>query len=180
MKTMNTPPADSASLEARVAALEAENRDLHWRVSQLRFLAAMLGVGLLLYAAFHAAFAAPIKATVVEAQRVVLRDATGRVRLVLGSDENLPATFNNNPGLLLFDENGHLRGQLNATDDVAGLRLLAADGRGPRVEVTHGPVTSGVWLKDKNDSLRAALALDGSGPRVDLLDEEQRTLPRQP
>jgi hypothetical protein len=177
---MSTPPADSASLEDRLSALEAENRDLQWRVSQLRFLAAMLGVGLLLYAAFHAAFATPIKATVVEAPRVVLRDPAGRIRLVLGGDENLPATFSNNPGLLLFDEDGHLCGQLNATDDVAGLSLFAPDGRGPRVEVTHGKVTSGVWLKDRNDSLRAALALDGSGPRVDLLDEDQRTLPRQP
>jgi hypothetical protein len=63
---------------------------------------------------------------------------------------------------------------------VAGLSLFAPDGRGPRVEVTHGKVTSGVWLKDRNDSLRAALALDRSGPRVDLLDEDQRTLPHQP
>jgi hypothetical protein len=87
---MSTRPADSASLEERLSALEAENRDLQSRVSQLRFLAAMLGVGLLLYAAFHAAFATPIKATVVEAQRVVLRDPSARIRLVLGGDETCP------------------------------------------------------------------------------------------
>jgi hypothetical protein len=58
--TMSAPPTDSGSLEERLSALEAENRDLQGRVSQPRFLAAMLGVGLLLYSAFHAAFATPI------------------------------------------------------------------------------------------------------------------------
>jgi hypothetical protein len=117
MTTMSTPPADSASLEERLSALEAENRDLQWRVSQLRFLAAMLGVGLLAYAAFHAAFATPIKATVVEAQRVVLRDPAGRVRLVLGTDDGLPEAFRarDNPGLLLCDEKGALRVHLHAS-----------------------------------------------------------------
>jgi hypothetical protein len=180
---MTTPATstESLSLEQRLAALEAENQELHWRVSQLRFLAAMLRVGLILYAAVHALYGLPVKATVVEAGRVVLRDHSGRVRLVLGGNDSLPDAFhaNANPGVLLFDEQGALRGQLNAADDAAGLRLFDPDGK-PRIMLTHGKVTSGVWLKDRQGDIRAALALDAGGPRLDILDEDQRPLVQKP
>jgi hypothetical protein len=99
----------------------------------------------------------------------------------LGSNEYLPDTFhaNDNPGVLLFDESGNLRGQLNATDDVAGLRLFDPDGR-PRAMLTHGKVPSGVWLKDRQGDIRAALVLDAGGPRLDMLDENQRPVNGKP
>ena len=99
----------------------------------------------------------------------------------MGSNEYLPDTFhaNDNPGVLLFDESGNLRGQLNATDDVAGLRLFDPDGR-PRAMLTHGKVPSGVWLKDRQGDIRAALVLDAGGPRLDMLDENQRPVNGKP
>jgi hypothetical protein len=173
---MTTPatPADSPSLEQRLANLEAQNRSL-------RFAVAAIALGMVLYAAWHMLFAGPIRATVVEAQRVVVRDPEGHIRLVLGTGADQPDAFNaiENPGLLLFDEQGALRARLSATEEVAGLRLFDPDGR-PRALVTHGKVTSGVWLKDRQGAIRAALALDASGPRLDILDEDQRPEFRKP
>jgi hypothetical protein len=100
---------------------------------------------------------------------------------VLGSSEYLPDAFRakDNPGVLLFDEQGALRGQLNATDDAAGLRLFDPDGK-TRAMLTYGKVTSGVWLRDRQEAIRAALALDAGGPRLGILDEDQRPLVRKP
>jgi hypothetical protein len=78
MTTPATP--DTPSLEQHVSTLEAENRDLQWRVSHMRFLAAQVGVGLLAYAVFFALYARPVKASVVEVERLILRDPAGRRR----------------------------------------------------------------------------------------------------
>jgi hypothetical protein len=168
-----TPPLAPApsTLEQRLAALEAQNRRLLLAV-------AAVALGLVLYAAWQTLFAGPLRATAVEAQRVIVRDPEGRVRLVLGTDENLPESFNN-PGVLLYDEQGALRARLSATEEVAGLRLFDPDGK-PRVALTHGNVTSGVWLKDRRWAVRAALVLEADGPRVEILDEGQRPVFRKP
>jgi hypothetical protein len=180
-KAMTTPSAASPSLEQRIAALEADNHDLRRQLNRLRLGGAVLALGMILYAGWHALFIGAVRATVVEAQRVIVRDPAGRVRLVLGTDDSLPDSFRakDNPSVLLFDEQGALRGQRNATDDAAGLRLFDPDGR-PRVMLTHGKVTSGVGLKDRQGAIRAALALDASGPRLDILDEDQRPEFRKP
>ena len=86
-----TPPGDSPSLEERFNALEAENRDLRRLVGRLRLALGLLGAGLIAYAAWHTLFAGPVRATVVEAQRVILRDTAGRVRTVLGTADGQPS-----------------------------------------------------------------------------------------
>jgi len=180
---MTTPanPADSPSLEARVSALEADNRRQQQQLTRLRFAVGAIALGLVLYAAWHTFFAGPLRATSVEAQRLILRDPEGRVRLVLGTDEDQPDAFNaqDNPGVLLYDEQVALRARLSATEEVAGLRLFDPDGK-PRVALTHGDVTSGVWLKDRQRAVRAALVLEAGGPRVEILDEDQRPVFRKP
>jgi hypothetical protein len=72
-----------------------------------------------------------------------------------------------------------LRAQLNATDDVAGLRLFDPDGR-PRIMLMHGKVTSGVWLKDRGGAIRVGMALDAGGPRLVVQDGAERVLFGQP
>jgi hypothetical protein len=175
------PPDDSPSLEDRVSSLEAENRELYWRVNQLRFLAAMLGVGVLLYAGLHAFYGLPVKASVVEARQVIVRDAAGRVRLVLACNEQLPDAFRSkdNPGLLLYDEKGAVRGHLYASEELSGLGLFDPDGK-PREALTHRNGWSGVWLKDRGGVIRVGMALDAGGPRLVVQDEQERVLFGQP
>ena len=59
------------------------------------------------------------------------------------------------------------------------LVTIDPDGK-PRVALTHGDVTSGVWLKDRRWAIRAALVLEAGGPRVEILDEDQRPVFRKP
>jgi hypothetical protein len=177
---MSTPatPAESPTLEQRLAALEADNQELHWRVSQLRFLAAILGVGLILYAAVNAFYGLPVKASVVDARQVIIRDPAGRARIVLGTDDSLPDAFRakDNPGVLLLDEKGALRGQLYASEELSGLGLFDPDGK-PRVAVTHRNGWSGVWLKDRGGAIRVGMSLDSAdGPRFVVQDEAGRPI----
>jgi Tfp pilus assembly protein PilO len=60
---MTTPSPHSRSLEDRISNLEAENRELQRLASQVRFVAAMLAVALILYAAWHTLLAGPIRAS---------------------------------------------------------------------------------------------------------------------
>src|SRR5262249_911360 len=138
MATPATP--DAPALEQRLNALETQNR-------RLRLVVAGIALGMVLYAAWYSLFADPIRTTVLEAQRVIVRDAAGRARVVLGTDGDQPDAFNaqDNPCVLLYDEQGALRARLSATAEVATLRLFDPDGR-LRVALTHGEITSGVWL----------------------------------
>jgi hypothetical protein len=177
--TMNTPspPADSTSIEERVSALEAQNRDLQRSVTLLRwvllaFLTAMPAYGLwqLWFGTLHA----PTLAT----RRAIVRDQTGKVRLVLGCDEYLPDAFRSkhNPGVLLYDETGVLRGQLYASEELTGMGLFDPDGK-PRVAVTHRNGWSGVWLKDRGGAIRVGMALDAvEGPRFVVQDAAERPI----
>jgi hypothetical protein len=136
---------------------------------------AAIALGLVLYAGWHTLFASPIRDTVVEAQRVIVRDSAGRARLVLGTDDSLPAGFRakDNPGLLLCDEKGALRAQFYASEELTGLGLYDPDGK-PRVAVTHRNGWSGGWLKDRGDAIRVGMALDASGGQIVIQDEKER------
>ena len=103
---------------------------------------------------------------------------TGKVRLVLGCDDYLPDAFRSkyNPGVLLDDETGALRGHLYASDELSGLGLFDRDGK-PRAALTHRNGWSGCFLKDHGGALRAGLALDpAAGPRFVIQDEAERPL----
>jgi hypothetical protein len=180
---MNPPatPADSPSLEQRLTVLEADNRDLRRLAHQLRLAVAVLGVGLILYGAWRTLFTFPVRATVVEAHRVIVRDPAGRVRLVLGTDDSLPPEFRakDNPGLLLCDERGALRAQLYASEELSDLGLFDPDGK-PRAALTHRNGWSGCFLKDRGGAIRAGMALDAGGPRLVVQDEQERVLFGQP
>jgi hypothetical protein len=177
---MKTSPADSASLEDRVGALEAENRDRQRGLALLRwvllaFLTAVPAYGLwqLWFGTLHA--------PTVDTRRVIVRDHTGKVRLVLGCDDYLPDAFRSkyNPGVLLYDETGAMRGHLYASHELSGLGLFDPDGK-PRVALTHRNGWSGVWLKDRGDAIRVGMALDAEGPRLVIQDEQERVLFGQP
>jgi hypothetical protein len=115
---MNTPatPADSPSLEQRLANLEAQNR-------RLRLAVGGIALGMILYAAWHTFFIGAVRATVVDARQVIVRDPAGRARIVLGTDDSLPPAFRakHNPGLFLCDERGALRAQFYASEQLTGL-----------------------------------------------------------
>jgi hypothetical protein len=175
---MNPPPADSPSLEQRLTALEADNHDLRRQLNRLRLGGVVLALGLILYGAWHSLFAGPIRATTVEAQRVIVRDPAGRARLVLGCDKFLPDSFRakDNPGLLLYDEKGALRSQLYASEELSGLGLYDPDGK-PRAALTHRNGWSGCFLKDHGGAIRVGMALDSAdGPRLVIQDEAERPL----
>jgi hypothetical protein len=181
--TMSTPatPAASPSLEQRLACLEAHRRELRRQLGELRLAVAVIALGLILYSAWRTLFTFPVRATVVEAQRVVVRDAAGRARLVLGTDDVLPDAFRakDNPGVLLCDEKGALRAQLYASEELSGLGLFDLDGK-PRVALTHRNGWSGCFLKDRGDAIRVGMALDAGGPRLVVQDEKERVLFGQP
>jgi hypothetical protein len=176
---MSTPAthADSPSLEQRLAALEADNHDLRRQLNRLRLGGAVLALGLILYAVWHNFFIGTVRATVVDAQRVIVRDPAGRTRIVLGTDDSLPDAFRakDNPGLVLCDEKGALRAQLYAREELSGLGLFDPDGK-PRVAVTHRNGWSGCFLKDRGGALRVGMALDADGGRFVIQDEAERPL----
>jgi hypothetical protein len=178
--TLSTPatPANSPSLEERVSGLEAENRHLRRLLGMLRFAFGLLGAGLILYAAWHTLFVGPIRATVVDARQVIIRDPAGRARIVLGTDDSLPAAFRakDNPGVLLCDEKGALRAQLYASEELTGLGLFDPDGK-PRAALTHRNGWSGCWLKDHGGAIRVGMALDpADGPRFVIQDDAERPI----
>jgi hypothetical protein len=178
---MTTAPADSPSLEQRLAALEAENTRQRQQLARLRLAVGVIALGMVLYSGWHTCFIGAVRATVVEARQVVVRDPAGRARIVLGTDDSLPDAFRakDNPGVLLCDEQGALRAQLYASEELSGLGLFDPDGK-PRVALTHRNGWSGCWLKDRGGAIRAGMALDAAGPRLVVQDEQERVLFGQP
>src|SRR5262249_59435143 len=89
----------------------------------------------------------------------------GKDRLVLGCDDHLPDAFRSryNPGVLLYDEKGALRGHLSASDQLTGLGLFDPDFK-LRAALTHRNGWSGVFLKDRGGAIRVGMALDAGGP----------------
>jgi hypothetical protein len=97
---------------------------------------------------------------------------------VLGTDDTLPDAFRakDNPGLLLYDEKGALRGQLYASEELSGLGLFDPDGK-PRAALTHRNGWSGCFLKDHGGAIRVGMALDSAdGPRFVIQDEAERPI----
>jgi hypothetical protein len=176
---MTTPatPVDSPSLEQRLAALEAENVRQRQQLARLRLAIGAIALGLILYGAWRTFFIGGVRATVVDAREVVLRDHSGRVRLVLGTDDSLPDAFRakDNPGVLLCDQKGALRAQLYASEELSGLGLFDPDGK-PRAALTHRNGWSGCFLKDHGGAIRVGMALDASGGRFVIQDEAERPL----
>jgi hypothetical protein len=175
--TTPTTSADSLSLEQRLASLEAENTRQRQQLSRLGLAVCAISLGLILYAAWHTLFIGAVRATVVEARQIVVRDPAGRARIVLGTDDSLPDAFRakDNPGVLLCDEKGALRAQLYASEELTGLGLFDPDGK-PRVALTHRNGWSGCWLKDRGGAIRTGMALDAGGGRFVVQDEAERPL----
>jgi hypothetical protein len=179
MTTMSTPltPAASPSLEDRVSALEAENRELQRSVVLLRWVLLAFLTAAPAYTFWQLWFGT-LHAPTLDTRRVIVRDHTGKIRLVLGTDEYLPDAFRSkyNPGVLLYDETGALRGHLYASDELSGLGLFDPDGK-PRVAVTHRNGWSGCFLKDHGGAIRVGMALDSAdGPRFVIQDEAERPI----
>jgi hypothetical protein len=132
---------------------------------------------MILYAAWQTFFIGALRATIVEARQVVVRDPAGRARIVLGTDDSLPDAFRakGNAGVLLCDEKGTLRAQLYASEELSGLGLFDPDGK-PRVALTHRNGWSGCWLKDRGGAIRAGMALDAGGGRFVIQDEAEPPL----
>ena len=103
---------------------------------------------------------------------------TAKDRLVLGCDDYLPDAFRSkyNPGVLLDDETGALRGHLYASDALSGLGLFDRDGK-PPVALTHRNGWSECFLKDHGGAIRVGMALDAvDGPRFVVQDEAERPI----
>jgi hypothetical protein len=173
---MSTPPVDSASLEDRVSALEAENRELQRTVTLFRWVLLAFLTAVPAYCLWQLWFGTS-HAPTLDTHRVIVRDHTGKIRLVLGCDDYLPDAFRSkyNPGVLLYDEAGALRGHLYASDELSGLGLFDPDGK-PRAALTHRNGWSGMWLKDRGGAIRAGMALDVSGGSVVVQDENEKPL----
>jgi hypothetical protein len=170
-------PCRSPSLEERIANLEAQNRDLQRSLALLRWVLAAFLTGVPAYGLWQLWFGT-LHAPTLDTRRVIVRDHTDKVRLVLGCDDHLPDAFRSkyNPGVLLYDETGALRGHLYASDELSGLGLFDRDGK-PRVAVTHRNGWSGCWLKDRGGALRVGMALDSAdGPRFVVQDEAERPI----
>src|SRR5262249_41365031 len=117
-----------------------------------------------------------LHAPTLDTRRVIVRDHTGKIRLVLGCDGYVPDAFRAkyNPGALLDDETGALRGYVYASDELSG--LFDRDGK-PRAAFTHRNGWSGYFLKDHGSAIRVGMALDAvEGPRFVVQDEAERPL----
>src|SRR5262249_32727984 len=123
-------------------------------------------------------FVTPIRATTVDARKVIVRDPAGRVRLVLGTDDGLPPGFRakDHPGLFLRDEDGALRAHLYACEGLAGLGIYDPDGKGGGA-LTPGNGGSGCFRRAHGGAIRVGLALDAAdGPRFVIQDEAERPI----
>lgn len=137
---MSEPTLDT--LAQRLERVERENRSLR-RVGVLM----LVGVAALLIAAQATAN------RVVEAEKFVVRDASGKIRAELGTPPD------GRVALTLFDRDGGLRVEL---------RVL-----------TNGRV--GLLLYDKNGKSRAALrVLAEGGPVLGLFDKDEKLLWQAP
>jgi len=137
---MSEPTLDT--LAQRLERVERENRSLR-RVGVLM----LVGVAALLIAAQATAN------RVVEAEKFVVRDASGKIRAELGAPPD------GRVALTLFDRDGGLRVEL---------RVL-----------TNGRV--GLLLYDKNGKSRAALrVLAEGGPVLGLFDKDEKLLWQAP
>ena len=137
---MTSETSKSATLEQRIERVERENRRL-----KIAALTALLGLG----GAFSlgAAASPPQK---LEAETIVLRDAQGKSRIVLGVDEE-------GPGIAFLDTKGKLRLNLGLAKEGPAVDLLDA-AEHPRATLLltedHGPSLHFVDKKGSQVSLK--------------------------
>jgi hypothetical protein len=143
-------------LEARLSRLERDNR--WWKLAAAMggalALAALLGSTLPSAVAKGVEPAAPRAAGpgVVEAQRFVLRDASGLPRASLAvSDDGVPL-------LIFLDRDGEPRGVLGPKH-----LLLASDDGGSAVKLLVNPGGTPALRLEKDGRLRAVLGMTGDG-----------------
>lgn len=145
------------ALEARMSRLERENR--RWRLA-----AAAAGALALLAVAGHGlpsavakgidlpALRAGLGSSVVEAQRFVLRDASGQPRASLAvSDDGMPL-------LMFLDKDGEARGVLGPKH-----LLLSSDDGSSAVKLLVNPGGTPAVRLEKDGRLRAVLGMTGDG-----------------
>jgi len=137
------------AMEARLASLELQNQ----RFKQLGALLLILtGTGLLVRRLL------PLRT--LEANRLVLRDGRGRLRIGLTPDA----------GLVMLDRNQRPRVELSAMRDGAALKLFDAT-RQRRVELTELPDGAVLAISDCSQHPRAALlGVSQDGPSLSLVD----------
>ena len=137
---MNLETSIAGALERRIEKVERENRRL-----KIAALIAVLGLG----GAFSLGAAAnpPQK---LEADKIVLRDAEGKTRIVLGIDEE-------GPGIAFLDAKGKLRMNLGLAKEGPALDLLDA-AEHPRATLLltedQGPILNFVDKKGSQVSLK--------------------------
>ena len=137
---MNSETSTAESLERRIEKVERENRRL-----KIAALTALLGLGGVF--SLGAAASPPQK---LEAETIVLRDATGKSRIILGVDEE-------GPGIAFLDAKGKLRLNLGLAKDGPALDLLDA-AEHPRATLLltedQGPILNFVDKKGSQVSLK--------------------------
>ena len=152
---MTQEPADA--LQARVARLERDGA--RWRLAALAGPLAVAAVALagqaLPSAAAKGVDGSPVRPSVppgvVEAQRFVLRDASGAARATLGTtDEGLPL-------LVFLDRDGEARAILGQT------QLSLSDERGSAVKLLVNPGGTPALRLEKDRRLRAVLGMTSEG-----------------
>jgi hypothetical protein len=145
-------------MERRLARLERDNRRLK------------LGGGVLVVALTLLGLMGAGRPDVrhVEAESFIVKDATGRVRAVLGTTDPYSA-----PGLVMYDQEGHANVLLHLTGDGdPGLWLYEHD----KVRSTLNAVGDRVHLQlyDNEGRQRAVLMVRPNGqPSIELLDQDE-------
>ena len=130
--------SDIASLEERLRQLERQNRSLR---AGLISLALFVGVGVL------AAATQPPATDVVRTKRVVVVDAEGMERVVIGSDKDIVNKRETTFGLSLRDADGKRRGALVTKDVACTANLTLLTGKEVRrLEGWTGKDSGGQWV----------------------------------
>jgi hypothetical protein len=170
---------DRHGLEVRLERLEAQNR-------RMKALAAA-GVAALA-AALLLGQAAPA-GEVIEGREIILRDDTGKARVVLSAADT------GQPLIALTDDTGKIRAGLTMKKGGPGLFLRNADGveelrvaldsAGPAVMLSENQVARtglamidgrpGLFLRDADKKQRLALTMQDMGPALFLMDRNENT-----
>lgn len=147
------------SIEERLDRLERGNRRLKILAGAVIVLA---GGGLLLAAASGVRAQTPAWRRTVEAEKFVLRDASGKPLAMMDAT-------NEEPTLTLADASGKPRAILGVDADGASLDLWDASGK-PSASLGMLKDGPGLVLYDANGNMRAFLDGESDGPSLTLRD----------
>ncbi len=150
----------SDTLTKRLDRLERENR-------RLKIAGAFLVLALVAVGAMGQMIPRAVS-KVVEAERFVLRDATGKIMAILGTEPGVPA-----PKLFLYDQNGKTRAMLSVlADGTPGLALFDQNGKGRAGLLLLASGAPGLGLHDQNGKNRLLLSVGADDtPGLALLDQ---------